>query len=202
MKLSNIAIPSSPAVFTKQTNSTNDIILAQEDIVPQCIPECTSAVANKVEKVNTYFSVVEDPSRRGATVIEAPVSQHGVKLYIAIDSDSFQGRSRPGNGGIRLISYPSKDHAVDDAVRLAKGMTRKHDMFCTGFSGAKIVVNSDLQDLTQIDRKQLMEDAAKALKALDGSMYTGKVTTNVHHAEQLVICLHDFTNCCCCCCFC
>lgn len=83
MKLS---IPPSSPLFAKET--TNDILLAQ-DVVPQRIPEYTSAVANKVEKVNTYFSVVEDPSRRGATVIEAPVSQHGVKLYIAIDSDSF-----------------------------------------------------------------------------------------------------------------
>ena len=121
------------------------------------------------------FKVIEPPSKRGATVIEAPVSQDGVKLYIAIDSDSFKGRERPGNGGIRLLNYQSTKDAIDDAVRLAKGMTRKHDMFRTGFSGAKVVVNSEGRDLSKIERKGLMEDAAKALEALDGTMYTGKL---------------------------
>jgi hypothetical protein len=76
-----------------------------------------------------HFTVIEDPSERGATVLEAPVSQEGVRLYLAIDSDSFGNIERPGNGGIRLLNYESTQLAIDDAVRLAKGMTRKHDMF-------------------------------------------------------------------------
>jgi leucine dehydrogenase len=43
----------------------------------------------------------------------------------------------------------------------------------TGFSGAKLVVWTDHKDLSVIERKGLMEDVAKALHALDGSMYTG-----------------------------
>jgi len=124
-------------------------------------------------KVDDYFTVIEDPSKRGATVLEAPVNQDGVKLYIAIDSDSYGHTDRPGNGGIRLLNYESKEHAIDDAVRLAKGMTRKHDMFRTGFSGAKVVIKSDHKDLSVIKRKELMEDAARALHALEGGMYTG-----------------------------
>ena len=92
----------------------------------------------------------------------------------SIDSDSFNGKVRPGNGGIRLLNYRSPEDAIDDAVRLAKGMTRKHDMFRTGFSGAKVVVNSDEKDLSKIHRKELMKDAANALKALEGTIYTGK----------------------------
>ena len=46
-------------------------------------------------------------------------------------------------------------------------------MFRTGFSGAKVVVKSDHKDLSFIDRKSLMESAAKALRALEGGMYTG-----------------------------
>uniref|UniRef100_A0A7S1BGW0 Glutamate/phenylalanine/leucine/valine/L-tryptophan dehydrogenase C-terminal domain-containing protein n=1 Tax=Corethron hystrix TaxID=216773 RepID=A0A7S1BGW0_9STRA len=122
---------------------------------------------------NDFFTIIEDPKKRGATVLEAPVEQEGVKLYIAIDSASFQNKDRPGNGGIRLLSYQSKEHAIDDAVRLAKGMTRKHDMFRTGFSGAKVVIDHDHEDLSVVKRDTLMRDAAKALKALDGSMYTG-----------------------------
>ena len=107
-------------------------------------------------------------------MIEAPVSQDGVNLYIAIDSDSFEGTVRPGNGGIRLLSYGSAKDAIDDAVRLAKGMTRKHDMFRTGFSGAKVVVNFEDKNLSEVERKELMEDTAEALKALEGTMYTGE----------------------------
>lgn len=123
--------------------------------------------------LNDLFKIVEHPHERGAIVLEAPVDQDGITLYIAIDSDSYGHVERPGNGGIRLLNYDSAKHAIDDAVRLAKGMTRKHDMFRTGFSGAKVVVKSDHKDLSFIDRKSLMESAAKALHALQGGMYTG-----------------------------
>lgn len=123
---------------------------------------------------SSKFNVVEEPSRRGATVLEAPVNQDGVNLYIAIDSDSFCNVDRPGNGGIRLLHYDTKKDAVDDAVRLAKGMTRKHDMFRTGFSGAKVVAKVDSSKcLTQVQRECLMNDAARALHDLEGTMYTG-----------------------------
>ena len=126
-----------------------------------------------LQPLNEIFKVIEHPDERGAMVLEAPVNQDGVKLYIAIDSDSYGHVDRPGNGGIRLLNYESTTDAIDDAVRLAKGMTRKHDMFRTGFSGAKVVVKSDHKDLSVIQRKGLMEDAAKALHALEGGMYTG-----------------------------
>lgn len=108
-----------------------------------------------------------------AIVLKAPVDQEGVELYIAIDSESYGHVKRPGNGGIRLLNYESKKDAIDDAVRLAKGMTRKHDMFRTGFSGAKVVVDTNHKDLSTIERKSLMENTAAALHALEGGMYTG-----------------------------
>ena len=140
------------------------------------IPRAWSLVAITPDRLglpsfcDTKFDVVETPEARGATVLEAPVGQDGVKLYIAIDSDSFQQQERPGNGGIRLLNYESKQHAIDDAVRLAKGMTRKHDMFRTGFSGAKVVVDSDHDDIGVIEREALMQDAGKALEALEGKI--------------------------------
>jgi leucine dehydrogenase len=126
-----------------------------------------------LQPLHELFTVIEHPNERGAMVLEAPVDQDGVKLYIAIDSDSYGHVDRPGNGGIRLLNYDNTEDAIDDAVRLAKGMTRKHDMFRTGFSGAKVVIKSDHKDLSVIQRKGLMEDAARALQALEGGMYTG-----------------------------
>ena len=115
-------------------------------------PDITSAV-------NDFFEVVG--SVRSAKVFEAPVRQDGIKLYIATDGDF--DHERPGNGGIRLLDYQTDSHAIDDAIRLAEGMTRKHDMFRTGFSGAKLVANTDIP-LDKIKRKALMEDIAKALE--------------------------------------
>ena len=85
------------------------------------------------------FKIVKQPCDDcSAVVVEADVAQDGVSCYIALDSDSYGHTARPGNGGIRLLNYDSAESAIDDAVRLAKGMTRKHDMFRTGFSGAKV----------------------------------------------------------------
>ena len=111
------------------------------------------------QAVNDFFSVVG--SVRDAKVFEAPVRQDGVKLYIATDGDF--DHQRPGNGGIRLLDYQTEKDAIDDAIRLAEGMTRKHDMFRTGFSGAKLVANTDIP-LDKIKRKALMEDIATALE--------------------------------------
>ena len=111
------------------------------------------------QAVNDFFDVVG--SVRSAKVFEAPVRQDGIKLYIATDGDF--DHERPGNGGIRLLDYQSESLAIDDAIRLAEGMTRKHDMFRTGFSGAKLVANTDIP-LDMIKRKALMEDIAKALE--------------------------------------
>mmetsp|Transcript_8870 Transcript_8870/g.12632 ORF Transcript_8870/g.12632 Transcript_8870/m.12632 type:complete len:817 (-) Transcript_8870:286-2736(-) len=149
------------------------------------LPSVSSMVSTNIPRVNgfgtqngmpffmkDYFKLIESPNKRGATVLEAPVSQDGVNLYIAIDFDSFKNQERPGNGGIRLLNYKSTQDAIDDAVRLAKGMTRKHDMFRTGFSGAKVVVNTN-HKIEEVEREALMKDAGKALEELKGQMYTG-----------------------------
>lgn len=125
-------------------------------------------------KLGDAFKIVKEPcSECTAVVVEADTKQDGVSIYIALDSDSYGHTSRPGNGGIRLLNYKSTQCAIEDAVRLAKGMTRKHDMFRTGFSGAKVVVKSDHEDLSVIQRKELMQDVASALESFEGGMYTG-----------------------------
>lgn len=128
------------------------------------------------EQVDDYFQIAPKEQAEAdcqTAVLEAPVRQEDfVKLYIAIDGDSFCSSSRPGNGGLRLLQYESDEDAVADAVRLAKGMTRKHDAFRTGFSGAKLVAQA-IQGVDKVCRKTLMEDTAAALKVLSGTIYTG-----------------------------
>jgi hypothetical protein len=100
-------------------------------MVATYVPAAAQTLTSTIPGVESggHFTVIEHPSERGATVLEAPVNQEGVKMYVGIDSDSFGNIERPGNGGIRLLNYESDQLAIDDAVRLAKGMTRKHDMF-------------------------------------------------------------------------
>jgi glycine/D-amino acid oxidase-like deaminating enzyme/glutamate dehydrogenase/leucine dehydrogenase len=120
------------------------------------------------------FKIVKEPCEEcSAVVVECDVEQDGVRCFIGIDSDSYCHDTRPGNGGIRLLNYKTTECAIADCVRLAKGMTRKHDMFRTGFSGAKVVVKSDHKDLSVVQRKELMQNVADALHAFGGGMYTG-----------------------------
>ena len=110
-------------------------------------------------------------------VFEVPVRQEGLKMYIANDGELQN--TRPGNGGMRLMSYDSEKSAIEDAVRLAEGMTRKHAMYNTGFSGAKLVVNHGDVALEDVDRTGLMVDCANALERLDGCVWTGcDINTN------------------------
>jgi glutamate dehydrogenase/leucine dehydrogenase len=118
-------------------------------------------------------------------VFEVPVKQEGVKMFIANDGDLQT--DRPGNGGMRLMSYESQEAAIEDAVRLAEGMTRKHAMYNTGFSGAKLVVHHGDIHLDDVDREGLMHDCAAALESLDGSIYTGcDINTNDEDMERLI----------------
>lgn len=132
----------------------------------------------------------EPSSECSAVVVETPSDQEGVNVYIALDSDSYCHTNRPGNGGIRLLQYDSTQCAIDDAVRLAKGMTRKHDMFRTGFSGAKVVVKSDHKDLSVINRDQLMNNVADALHAFGGGMLTGCDLNTCDVSVYHIICVY------------
>ena len=64
------------------------------------------------------------------------------------------------------MDYQSREVAIDDAVRLAKGITKKHDMFHTGFSGAKMVVDYDipLEDEDWTDVKRQYYNMRKSIK--------------------------------------
>mmetsp|Transcript_32666 Transcript_32666/g.68696 ORF Transcript_32666/g.68696 Transcript_32666/m.68696 type:complete len:816 (+) Transcript_32666:514-2961(+) len=151
------------------------IVLSAAGLLPTALAFSSAAPPlPSFPSLGDSFKIVKQPCDEcSAVVVEATAVQDGVSVYIALDSDSYGHTSRPGNGGIRLLNYDSTESAIDDAVRLAKGMTRKHDMFRTGFSGAKVVVKSDHEDLSVIERKELMQNVASALHAFEGGMYTG-----------------------------
>ena len=93
---------------------------------------------------------------------------------LLVGSDGPLQADKPGNGGLRLWTYSTLADAVSECEALSSGMSGKHSVYNTGFSGAKLVFNcNDDTSPQEIDKSLLMEDVARALDDLDGTIYTG-----------------------------
>jgi len=155
--------------------------------LPSSVKKSTlPAAANFDTTATVCHSHSNSNSNSNTVVFEFPVRQEGVQLFIA--NDGKLEKSRPGNGGMRLLNYETEREAIDDAIRLAEGMTHKHNCYNTGFSGAKLVVRcSKGQTPKTVDRAALMEDAADALEELNGTVWTGcDINTTAADMDKLV----------------
>jgi len=128
-----------------------------------------SQVLGMPSSIDAIFNIVPHDQDDTCTVLSIPVQDTETELYIAIDHDQFCPQTQPGNGGLRVLDYASTTEMVQDAVRLATGMTRKHAAYHTGFGGAKLVSNAAQPH----QRQALLQTTARALQALDGAVYTG-----------------------------
>ncbi|KAA8497475.1 Phenylalanine dehydrogenase [Porphyridium purpureum] len=91
-------------------------------------------------------------------------------LYIGLDSACCD--AVPGNGGLRVRQYRKPRDAVMDVVQLTRTMSMKHNMFNTGFAGAKLVVAAaDAPEC--LDKRALMREVARSLALMRGRVYTG-----------------------------
>ena len=81
----------------------------------------------------------------------------------------------PGNGGLRLWRYKTSEAAIDEAQRLGMGMGVKHDVFNTGFAGAKLVcaAEDDPSTWSAADKQVLLDEVGDMLAEQGGAMYTG-----------------------------
>ena len=109
------------------------------------------------------------------SVLEIPIQdQQGLLKSLYVGVHAPVSSQRPGNGGLRLWSYDTEEDAVAECAELSRGMSLKHSIYNTGFGGAKLVANAkSLTDVPSICKQKLMEDVAKALHSLQGSVYTG-----------------------------
>jgi leucine dehydrogenase len=90
----------------------------------------------------------------------------GLRAVIALHDTSLG----PAVGGTRMRLYPSLDEAATDALRLARGMTRKAAMAGLHCGGGKAVIAADpIRDKTPA----LLEAYARAVDSLGGRFYTG-----------------------------
>lgn len=72
-------------------------------------------------------------------VIEAIDKKNGLHCFIAIHNTTLG----PALGGTRIFPYANREIALEDALRLAKGMTKKSALAGVGFGGGKSVIIAD-----------------------------------------------------------
>lgn len=90
----------------------------------------------------------------------------GLRAVIAIHDSTFG----PSVGGTRMRGYETFDHAVVDALRLARAMTYKATMVEMPYGGGKAVIMGDPgRDKT----RPLLVAYARAVEKLGGRFFTG-----------------------------
>lgn len=100
---------------------------------------------------------------------------------------SFQIKLLPVNGGIRWRNYISRQQQEEEAIMLAQRMTLKHQLYNTGFSGGKIVVNSRHSPAEQ---PSVLEAIGDLLNRYNGTVFTG---CDINTGNQEMDYLRKFT---------
>ncbi len=103
----------------------------------------------------------------------------GLRAIIAIH-DTTLG---PATGGCRMWTYASDWEAIEDALRLARGMTYKYAAAGVNLGGGKAVV---IGDPKRRDREALFRTLGRFINRLGGKYYTGEdVGTTLEDMEYI-----------------
>ena len=102
----------------------------------------------------------------------------GLKAIIAIHNT----RLGPACGGIRMLPYGSRDEALYDVLRLAKGMSYKSALAGIGFGGGKSVIIGDPKKKSP----QLFQAFGRFLETL-GGRYIAAKDMNVESKDLLEV---------------
>ncbi len=93
----------------------------------------------------------------------------GAWVFIALHDDTL---GMP-LGGTRMRSYPTLEDGLEEALRLAEGMTRKWAVIDVPFGGGKTVI-ALARELREEERTGLLERYAELLNSLGGLFGTGE----------------------------
>ena len=103
----------------------------------------------------------------------------GLQAMIAID-DTTLG---PAAGGVRMLPYASEQEAIDDVLRLARGMTYKGAAAGVNLGGGKCVVRADPE---REKSEALFRALGRFIQRLGGLYIAGEdVGTNAHDMEMI-----------------
>jgi len=101
------------------------------------------------------------------------------KAVIAIHSTALG----PATGGTRMWKYDSELDAIEDAMRLARGMTYKYAAAGVNLGGGKAVI---LADPKRPDREVVFRTLGKFINRLGGKFYAGEdVGTTLNDMEYM-----------------
>ena len=99
-------------------------------------------------------------------VIHATEESSGLDCYIAIHSTELG----PALGGARFWKYKKSHDAIEDVLRLAKGMTYKNSLAGLDLGGGKTVIN--LRDTEKTP--ELLREFGKVIEYLEGKYITAE----------------------------
>ncbi|MGB0895109.1 MAG: Glu/Leu/Phe/Val dehydrogenase dimerization domain-containing protein [Parashewanella sp.] len=106
----------------------------------------------------------------------------GLKAIIAVHNTNLG----PAVGGCRMWNYQSDEDAINDVLRLSRGMTYKNALAGLTFGGGKSVIIADPKNIQ--DREQLFRAFGRAVHQLNGKYYSaedvGVTTGDIMMAHQ------------------
>lgn len=103
------------------------------------------------------------------------------KAVIAIHSTVLG----PAAGGTRMWEYDSELDAIEDALRLSRGMTYKYAAAGVNLGGGKAVI---IADPKRPDREVIFRTLGKFINRLGGKYYTGEdVGTTLEDMEYIAM---------------
>ncbi len=123
------------------------------------------------------FELMEQIDAENLYVCQEKTS--GLKAVIAIHNTTLG----PAAGGIRMWNYTSEKDAVQDALRLARGMTYKWAAAGVNLGGGKCVV---IGDSKRDKSEQLLRSLGRFIQRLNGQFFAGAdVGTTVQDMDVL-----------------
>src|SRR5215469_15051890 len=113
------------------------------------------------------MQITEKPVAGYERVVVAEAPESGYHAIIAIHS-TVRG---PAGGGTRFWNYRTQEEALQDALRLARGMTYKNGLAELPLGGGKAVI---IGDNTTKDRERIFRAHGRFINSLLGRFITGE----------------------------
>lgn len=110
-----------------------------QQILEKLLCQTDPSSKSQIKEKNSSLTLTPIEVAGYEQVIEVTDSAVGLSAFIAIH-DTTLG---PALGGIRILPYAKKEEALEDVLRLSKGMTYKASVAGVGFGGGKSVIIAD-----------------------------------------------------------
>ena len=110
---------------------------------------------------------IQELSAIGYERLTSCTDENGYHALIAIHNT----RSGPAIGGTRFWHYPNEQAAIDDVLRLARGMTYKNALAGIPFGGGKSII---LKNESSIDRESIFRAHGRFVETFGGRYITAE----------------------------